>query len=278
MVRTTSIEAYLARLYVALERQFPDDDELVRRIVAEAEDHLREAAERNRPGSSPDAAERDAIRQFGSPQRVAQRFARELKGRLSPLGLLVRSYLYVGMYVGSVLVAAGAALLIVGVFGALFGAAEVFGLDDPPAVSGTKASCEQWPTYYQPDQPGTNTVIDCEIFAAALAASFSQFSESLFQTWSLLLGGGGIVVGAVIWALHRGLLRWHAGVWDDLSGPARVYVIFGALSFGMAAVSFLQGIPSSGGTSLYWTGAAALVAALFCVAYAREGWRMWVAR
>lgn len=65
------IDAYLDDLLVEL----LGTPRLARRVVAEAEDHLREAVEEARAaGASTEDAQRSAIERFGSPRLVARRF------------------------------------------------------------------------------------------------------------------------------------------------------------------------------------------------------------
>src|SRR6478736_2418791 len=68
------IERYLDQLVLELRGRAP----AVRRILAEAEDHLREAVDQSvAAGVEPDEAARLAIHRFGSARVVARRFSRQ---------------------------------------------------------------------------------------------------------------------------------------------------------------------------------------------------------
>ena len=66
------IEGYLDQLLLELRGRATD----VRRVLAETEEHLRDAtADGVAAGLSPDEAEAEAIARFGSPRAIARRFA-----------------------------------------------------------------------------------------------------------------------------------------------------------------------------------------------------------
>ena len=224
MEKAETIDLYLLRLGVALSRRFPNDENMVLRIVSETEDHLRQAVEKNRDaGLAPSEAEREAIRQFGSPETVAERFGRELGGApLSPLGLPVRSYLHLGALVGTVVAAAGAACLVLSAFAAVFGPMMVFDMADPP------------PGYYLPQ---------CESFtpqdiALGQECTWERWGPqaAVSHLWLTVSGAAALAVGAAVWAAHRALLWRYVGGWEDQSLPARVHAVLGMLFFGLAGL------------------------------------------
>ena len=117
------IEAHLDQLLAQLRGSATD----VRRILSEAEEHLRDAtAELVAVGASEEEAQRLAIERFGDPRTVARRFS----ARLAPVppaavaGELVRAAVLLGA-VG--LVAIGASGLVAELLGRLFGAGFVAG-------------------------------------------------------------------------------------------------------------------------------------------------------
>jgi len=102
------IERYLDRLLLELRGSAPE----LRRILSEAEEHLRDAAsELMAAGASEDEAQRQAIERFGDPREVARRFST----RLTPIPPVVVA---VELVRAAVLLGA-VALVAVGVSGAL---------------------------------------------------------------------------------------------------------------------------------------------------------------
>jgi hypothetical protein len=102
------IERYLDRLLLELRGSAPE----LRRILSEAEEHLRDAAsELMAAGASEDEAQRQAIERFGDPREVARRFST----RLTPIPPVVVA---VELVRAAVLLGA-VALVAVGVSGAI---------------------------------------------------------------------------------------------------------------------------------------------------------------
>jgi uncharacterized membrane protein len=74
-VTADPIERYLDRLLSELRGSTPE----VRRILSEAEEHLRDAtSELAAAGASEEEARRQAIKRFGDPREVARRFSTRL--------------------------------------------------------------------------------------------------------------------------------------------------------------------------------------------------------
>lgn len=136
------IDAYLNELLVALQGNAPD----VRRVLAEAEEHLRDAAaEGVAAGLEPEEAERQAVARFGSARLVARRFAAETPARLTRalLGQVVLAALLLGS-VG--LVAVGMSGGVAAAMGSLWGKSFVAG--DPHGITYTAARCADFQEYH----------------------------------------------------------------------------------------------------------------------------------
>ena len=224
MEKAETIDLYLLRLGVALSRRFPNDESRVLRILSETEDLLRQAVEKNRDaGLAPSEAEREAIRQFGPPETVAERFGRELGGALSSLGLFVHSYPHLGALVGPLVAAAGAAGLVMSGLAAVFGPLTVLGVADPPA------------SYYLPQ---CESFTPQEMAPAQVCTTAEPWipQAAVSHLWLTVSGAAALAVGAAVWGAHRALLWRHTGGWEDQSLPARVHAVLGTLFFGLVGL------------------------------------------
>ncbi|MHB8575322.1 MAG: HAAS signaling domain-containing protein [Dehalococcoidia bacterium] len=135
------IDAYLDDLL----RELRVDRRRPRRILAETEDHLREAAERGcAQGLSQNEAERRAIDSFGTARTVARRFAAE-EGRLLPASLLLHLVLALGLLTSIGFVAVGVSGLAAAGMGTAFG--ERFVAGDIAGASYTPARCAEFQEY-----------------------------------------------------------------------------------------------------------------------------------
>lgn len=276
MEKAETIDLYLLRLGVALSRRFPNDESRVLRILSETEDLLRQAVEKNRDaGLAPSEAEREAIRLFGSPETVAERFGREPGGALSPLGLFVRSYPYLGALVGPLVAAAGAACLVMSGLAAVFGPPfTVLGMTDPPA-SYYLPQCESLtPQEIAPGQACTTE----EPWVAQPAVS---------HLWLTVGGAAALAAGAAVWGAHLALLRRHVGCWEDQSLPARAHAVLGTLFFGLAGLLLWPIFVATGPFDYFvdfdeavdsWLATGALVTAVFFLAYVRYAWSVYARR
>lgn len=224
-----------------------------RNILAECEDHLREAAHRaGETGTSPEQAERLAVAAFGTPRLVARRFAAE-EGRLLPPSVLLNLVVALALLGGVGLAAIGVSGAVSADFGAAFGKTFVSG--DQSGVTYTPDRCKE-PLEYA---PGAD---DCE--ASAVSDHFDEIVTDRIAVGVLgLLALGGYLV------VRRRYPR--------LSGvrllPEGFSAIAGAALFGVAAAALLfqsLGQLSFGGSSGaggYLSGG--LVAAIVFVWYAR---------
>lgn len=215
MAPVDAIDAYLNQLLHELRVRAPR----ARRILIEAEDHLREAARQGvAMGLAEDEATRQAIARFGSPRMVARRFAAE-EGRLLPPSLLVQLCLALGLLAGIGLAAVGASGLLAAGMGGAFGKAFVAG--DAPGVTYTPQRCADYLEYYP-------RAADCN--AAAVAHHFDEVVQYRLTAGVLgLLALGG-------YALVRRRYRLLAGV---RVLPESFISISGAAVFGVAALGLL---------------------------------------
>jgi len=110
----------------------------VRRILSEAENHLRETAETlEREGAAPDDAEREAVARFGAADMVARKF-----GRVG-----VHDFLRPALVLGAVgFLAISLSGLIAELMGRTWGAGFVAG--DPPGSTYTSARCADFTEYF----------------------------------------------------------------------------------------------------------------------------------
>lgn len=123
----------------------------VRRILAESEDHLREAASRHATGGLPAAdAEARAVEEFGSVREVAARF-RQAEGAAYVPALVAEVVLALVLLVGVGFAAVGASGAVASAMGFAFGKGFVAG--DAPGVTYTAAQCEVY-LRILPDSPG----------------------------------------------------------------------------------------------------------------------------
>jgi hypothetical protein len=136
------IERYLDRLLVHLRGSARD----VRRILAEAEEHLRDAtAELTAAGMDEREAQREAVARFGDARSVARRFSRRLAPvpPMAVIGELLRTATVLGAVA---LVAMGVSGVIAELLGRLFGAAFVAG--DLPGTTYTPDRCADFLEYF----------------------------------------------------------------------------------------------------------------------------------
>jgi hypothetical protein len=200
-----TIEEYLDELADELQVRAS----LLRRISAEAEDHLRTTtAALIEGGTNEDVAEIEAMRRFGSPSVVARSF---LKGdaRLSVelihhLGISLLGLAGVG------LVAIGLNGLVALAMGLAFGKSFVAG--DPPGVTYTAERCAEFQEYYKGD---------CKT-----AATAHHFDEVV--SYRLAAGVLGILACGAYVLLRR--------CWPRSRLPRILIPTIGASIFGVAAL------------------------------------------
>jgi hypothetical protein len=136
------VERYLDRLLGYLRGETTE----VRRILAEVEEHLRDATAAGvAEGLDEREAQRRAVAAFGRPREVAGRFPRD---RVAvPAGVVLAELARTGLALGAVaLVAIGVSGGLADLLGRLFGPAFVSG--DMPGVTYTPARCAQFLEYF----------------------------------------------------------------------------------------------------------------------------------
>lgn len=246
------IDRYLDDLQTRL--WLPPGD--VRRIVAEAEDHLREAATRHEAdGLTADEAQRAAIEAFGTSREVAARFAVEM-GRSAPPALLLELFI-AAAFLGSVgLVAIGASGLVAEAMGRLLGAAFV-----APEGIGVTYTAERCADFLRL----APAAVDCA--TAAIEHHYGEVVESRVLAGILGLIGLGVALlmrrgyraRAAVGTLPRGL---EQGIGMAAFGGAT------ALALGLGLMETAFHVPGAG--SLLSAGIVSLVAfAWYVRAFAR---------
>jgi hypothetical protein len=185
-VTADPIEGYLDQLLGHLRGSAHD----IRRILAETEDHLRDAtAEEVAAGAGEEEAQRRAIERFGDPRAVARRFS----ARLAPVPSaavateLARAAV---LLAGAGLVAIGISGLLAELLGRLFGAGFVAG--DLPGITYTPARCAEFLEYF-PDAGG------CE-----QAAALHHWGEVVEYRVAIGVLGLLLLGGYLLWRRSRG--------------------------------------------------------------------------
>jgi hypothetical protein len=216
-----AIEAYLDELFAAARDAEPA---AARRLLAEAEAHLRESAARlAAQGLGPEDAETEAVRRFGPVAAVTPALRTPLRsvGRL-PLHALERPAVGLAA-LGAI--AVGLSGVLSGVFGRLWGAGFVSG--DLPGVAYTAARC----AVLQAPYPG----LDC-----AQAAAQHHWGEVV--EGRVFLGAVGIVL-LVLWRILPPDLPLPAGLVPGLGAAAFLLASAATgLAAGSAAVQGGQGV------------------------------------
>ncbi|MGN6125545.1 MAG: permease prefix domain 1-containing protein [Humibacter sp.] len=209
------IDAYLDELYSRL-RGDPGE---CRSMLAEAEAHLRDAAEASvAAGMDEDDAQKAAIAAFGSPQHVARAMDRH------PVGAAIAAFAVAGGRLAAVgLVAVGLSAGIARLVAALTSTQWVYGA--PTTYRFAAAQCSHWLTV----QPNAT---DC-----SAAAAMENSDDSFIFTMAGVVVGlllVGIVVAAAV------LLRRATRV-PRRRVPRTVVFAVGATAFGGAGLALLAG-------------------------------------
>jgi hypothetical protein len=243
------VDRYLDRLLAELRGSAAD----VRRVLAEVEEHLRDAVHAGiAEGLPEDEAERRAVERFGSPRIVARRFGATLPPR--EVARTLASVLVPFAAIG--LMAVGVSGVISEVFGRLFGPAFVAG--DPPWVRYTPQRCAEVQRLYPGHGCLDAVVLDHwdEVVVFRVAAG---------ALGVLLFGGFALV--------RRRTRPATVAPW-----PGMVPVTGVALYGLAAAVLLLQGLDAGllggvhGGSGQWWS--AGIVALAVALAYARSAVRV----
>jgi hypothetical protein len=248
-VTTDLIEGYLDQLLGHLRGSAHD----VRRILTEAEEHLRDAtAELVAAGASEEEAQRRAIERFGSPRAVARRFS----ARLAPVppAAVAAELARVAVRLGGVaLVAIGASGLVAELLGRLLGAGFVAG--DLPGVTYTPARCAEFLEYF-PDAGG------CE-----QAAAIHHWGEVV--EYRVAAGVLGLLILGAFLAWHRaqgGRPPAYLGVLPDGFAAAVATSLYG-LAAAVLALEGLDALLVAGGDGAGQWLSASVVALAMAVLY-----------
>ena len=242
---------YLDRLYVAL-RTRPRE---ARQVLAEAEDHLREAvAEGLAAGLTEREAQEHAVSSFGSVRAVVR--AHDARLRRLPNLAVLRDVVMTAWRLGAVgLVAVGASGIIAAAMNLLLGRGFVGG--SPGAVSYPAASCRYWLAIW-PDA-----------HSCAQAAMLENSSDAV----SLRVAAG--VIGLAALAAYHLARRQSRDLLPDSFTPTVAMTLFGAAGLGLAAMSVdatvlgaRSGLGTAAGTGFYLSGA--IVALVMALRYARQ--------
>lgn len=203
------IEAYLDRLVVELRGRAHD----VRRVLAEVEDHLNDAAaELEAAGATTDQARADAVTRMGSPRDVARGFT-----TVPSMAVVRQLAVTLAFLAGIGLVAVGASGAVAAGMGAAFGKDFVAG--DPSGVTYTKARCDYFLEYYPKE-------VTC-----AKAAAAHHYDEVVM--YRVAAGVLGLLTLGAAWAMRR---RWKG---DDLLLPDGFVPIIAVSLFGAAGAYLL---------------------------------------
>ncbi len=227
------VEEYLDLLYTRL-RTAPRQ---ARRVLAEAEDHLREATAAGlAAGLTEREAQEAAISSFGSVRAVVR--AHDARLRRFP-ALAVAGDLAVSAWrlacVG--LMAVGASGLVAAVMNAAFGPRFVGAV--PRGARLTPAACRAWLT----DNPAAH--------GCAQAAMLETSGDAV--RLRLLAGVAGLILLAGYYLAGR---RWSGAVLPDGFVPTVAVSLFGAAALGLGWLAVNQGVVGvSSGPGFYLSGA-----------------------
>ena len=229
MTGPATIEGYLDQLLVALGGRARG----VRRVLAEAEAHLEDAAaEGEAAGLTRAEAERQAVERFGPPRDVARRFGRA--GALADRRLVAEVMSAAVALTDVGLLAIGASGLVAWGMRATLGDRFVAG--DGPGVTYTAARCRDFREYH-PEAP-----------TCAAAASAHHADE--VSSYRVAAGILGALVAAGAWVWHRRRRRRAPapalGVLPDGLTAAVAATLFGVVGAGLAVQGL--GILVSAGT------------------------------
>jgi vacuolar-type H+-ATPase subunit H len=241
------IEDYLDQLYARL-RCAP---RAARRILAEAEDHLREAVSDGlAAGLTQAEAQEQAVSSFGSVRAVVRAHDERLR---RPTAAVLRDVILAVWRLGAIgLVAVGASGLIAGLMNALFGRSFVGGA--PGAARYPVADCQRWLSLWP------------HAHSCAQAVMLENSSDAV----SLRLVAG--VLGVATLATYHLARRRSRDLLPDSFTPTVAMTLFGAAGLVLAAISVdgtvRSGLGTAAGAGFYASGA--IVALVLALRYARQ--------
>ncbi len=249
------IEDYLDQLYAGL-RGSPRRG---RRLLAEAEDHLRQGvAEGVAAGLSERAAQEAAISGFGSVRAVVR--AHQVQRQHVP-GLAVLADLVMSAWkLGSIgLLAVGASGLVVAAMNALFGRSFVGAV--APGTTLPAAGCQYWLSIWP------------HVHSCAQAYMLESSSDAVTLRGAAGLLGLVLLAGYLLARRLAARRGWAPGVLPDGFTPTIAVSLFGAAGLGLAWLALMHGggpTPIGGitGPGCYLSGA--IVALVMAAAYGRS--------
>jgi hypothetical protein len=242
------VEEYLDELYSKL-RGSPRQG---RRLLAEAEDHLRQGVDEGLAGGlTLQEAQEHAVSSFGSVRAVVR--AHDSRLRRVPGAAVLADVLMAAWKLGSAgLLAVGASGLVVAAMNVLFGPSFVAALS--PGIRLPAASCRYWLSNW----PSAHSC------AQAYTMEASSDAVSLRVAAGLL---GLLLLGGYCLAQRRG---WSPGVLPDGFIPTIAVTVFGTAALGLAwPAAFSRGglVTVSGITGPGWYLSGAIVALAMAAGY-----------
>lgn len=245
------VERYLDQLYVALRAR----PRKARRVLAEAEDHLREAVTDGlTAGLTQREAEEQAVSSFGSVRAVVR--AHDARLRRLPTVAVLRDVIMTVWRLGAVgLVAVGASGVIAWVMNAAFGRPFVGGAAG--AVRYPAANCQHWLALWPHAQ------------SCAQAAMLENSSDAV----TLRLAAG--VLGLAALAAYHLARRRSRDLLPESFTPTVAMTLFGVAGLVLAGLSvdstvlgLRSGLGTAAGAGFYLSGA--IVALVMALRYARD--------
>jgi hypothetical protein len=213
------VEEYLDQLYTKL-RGSPRQG---RRLLAEAEDHLRQGVDEGLAGGlTLEEAQQHAVSSFGSVRAVVR--AHDTRLRRVPGAAVLTDLVMSGWKLGSIgLLAVGASGLVVAAMNVIFGRSFVAAVT--PGTKLPAASCQRWLSNW----PGAH------------GCTQAYMLESSSDAVSLRIGAGLLgllLLGGYYLARRRG---WSPGVLPDGFTPTIAVSLFGAAGLGLAWLALMHG-------------------------------------
>ena len=213
------VEEYLDQLYTKL-RGSPRQG---RRLLAEAEDHLRQGVDEGLAGGlTLEEAQQHAVSSFGSVRAVVR--AHDTRLRRVPGAAVLTDLVMSGWKLGSIgLLAVGASGLVAAAMNVIFGRSFVAAVT--PGIKLPAASCQHWLSNW----PGAHSCAQAYLLESSSDAVSLRIGAGLLGL--LLLGGYYL-------ARRRG---WSPGVLPDGFTPTIAVSLFGAAGLGLAWLALMHG-------------------------------------
>ena len=246
------VEEYLDQLYTKL-RGSPRQG---RRLLAEAEDHLRQGVDEGLAGGlTLREAQQHAVSSFGSVRAVVR--AHDTRLRRLPGTAVLADLGMSGWKLGSIgLLAVGASGLVVAAMNVIFGRSFVAAVT--PGIRLPAASCRYW----------------LHTWPGAHSCAQAYMLESSSDAVSLRVGAGLLgllLLGGYYLARRRG---WSTGVLPDGFTPTIAVSLYGVAGLGLAWLAAMNGgglVAVRGITGPGWYLSGAIVALAMAAGY---GWQL----